>query len=175
MKQTILPVSYTSAGFHQYGRTGPGIIREFYDMEKVFKIILWIIVSVTATSHVFQVLTYLKDLNISIGSTKMKHIDHIWFLETSGQSYLHPRALCSIESAAYHHALSRVTVFTTGQVPRDFAVKKLTKLYKNINFESIDSDNLLRGKNAPLPRGQIFSIFYFRNKIGNTYQCNPQK
>ena len=147
----------SSAGFHQYRRIGPGIIRKFYDMEKVFRIILWIIVSGTVTSYVFQVLTYLKDLNISsIGSTKMKPIDHIWFLETSGQSYLHPRALCSIESAAKHHALSRVTVFMTGQVPRDFAVKKLTKLYKNINFESIDSDNLLRGKNRS------------RHKINNT-------
>ena len=131
-------------------------------MEKVFRIILWIIVSATVTSYVFQVFPNLIDLKItSIRTTKIKpSIGHIWFLETSGESYLHPRALCSIESAAKHHKLSRVTVFMTGQVPQDFTVKKLSKLYMNIYFEHIDSEDLLRGKNVPLPRGQIFSIFY---------------
>ena len=71
--------------------------------------------------------------------------DSFYFIESSGQSWIHPRFKCSIESAAYHHPYANIYVFVTSAFLYDDFMESLTDTYKNIKVRHLNVQQFLKG------------------------------
>ena len=72
--------------------------------------------------------------------------DSMYFVESSGNSTIHPRFTCCIESAAKHHPNATIYLFMTSETLDTRSVMHLLRHYKNIKIQYINVGEFLRGK-----------------------------
>ena len=76
-----------------------------------------------------------------------RNASQLYFLETSGKSYLDPRSACAIESAAVNTNLEVVVVLTSSLLSLEsLATCKLFRHYPNIQFATLGVFQMMQGK-----------------------------